>query len=262
MKKTLIVANWKMHLNTQEASVLLHRLHQQIKTHRNIDIIIAPTMLTLQPLSQEIDRFRFSLAAQNAYFKDDGPYTGEVSFNMLRDLVDYCIVGHSERRIYFNENLEMIRDKVAAAVRNKIIPILCIGETKPERLNGETKQVIHDQLVSALHNLTEQEVAEIVIAYEPIWAISTFEGEIAKPNDIKRIFNYIRFQISELYGENVSQQISILYGGSVVADTVQSYLELEECNGVLVGSASLNYLEFSAIVEHAYHLIHQQNIDN
>src|SRR3954451_21403702 len=146
MKRTLIVGNWKMNLNNQEASLLVKRLNDHIQIHRNIEVVLAPSLLTLQPISLEIDRRKFKLAAQNAYFKDEGAYTGEVSFTMLRDLVDYALVGHSERRIYFNESLELIRDKVQAAVRNDIMPILCVGETKQERKDGHTKQVLHDQI--------------------------------------------------------------------------------------------------------------------
>src|SRR5579872_6095150 len=112
MRKILIVGNWKMNLNTSQASMLVHRLSERIKIHRDIEVVLAPSLLSLQPLSLEIDRRKFRLAAQNAYFKDEGPYTGEVSFTMLRDLVHYAIVGHSERRTYFHETLEVVRDKV------------------------------------------------------------------------------------------------------------------------------------------------------
>ena len=130
MRKFLIAANWKMHLNASQASLLLHRLQERIRIHRDIEVVLAPPMLTLQPLSLQIDRRKFRLAAQNAYYKDEGAFTGEVSFTMLRDLVHYVIVGHSERRLYFGESLEMIRDKVQAAIRNDISPILCVGETQ------------------------------------------------------------------------------------------------------------------------------------
>ena len=254
MKKTLIVANWKMNLNTHEASVLVHRLHQLIPTHRSVEVVIAPSVLVLQPISVEVDRHKFGLAAQNAYHKDHGAFTGEISFNMLRDLVHYCIVGHSERRIYFNETLEVVRDKVAASVRNGITPILCIGETKQERLDGETKQVIHDQVVTALFRLTSEEVAKVVIAYEPVWAISTFGGEIAKPDDIKKVLDYIRLQIADLYGARVAEEVRVLYGGSVDDQSARAYLEIDGCDGALVGSASLNYEKFSSIVATAYQL--------
>jgi len=126
----LIVGNWKMNLNVSQASRLVLQLHKNIKTQRNVEVVLAPSMLALQPLSLQIDRRRFRLAAQDAYFIDEGAYTGEVSFAMLRELVHYAIIGHSERRLYFHETLEIVRDKVAAAVRNDISPILCIGESK------------------------------------------------------------------------------------------------------------------------------------
>lgn len=259
MKKTLIVANWKMHLNTHQASTLLHRLHEHVKVHRDIEIVLAPSMLSLQPLSVEVDRRKFRLAAQNAYHKDEGAFTGEVSFAMLRDLVHYAIVGHSARRVYFGETLEMVRDKVEAAVRSGITPIICIGETKDERNAGETKQVIHDQLTTALANVTSDDIENIVIAYEPIWAISTFDGEVARPDDMQKAIAYIRFQIKELYGERSAEAIRILYGGSVDEHDAATYLKLSGCDGVLVGAASLNYKQFAGIVDSAYRLQQERN---
>lgn len=241
-----------MHLTVHEASLLTHRLSQRIKVHRSVEVVLAPSMLSLQPLSLEIDRRKFRLAAQNAYQKDEGPYTGEVSFAMLQDLVHYAIIGHSARRVYFHETLEEIRDKVEAAVRNGITPILCIGETKDERMAGETKQVIHDQLVTALSNLTGEEIRDIVIAYEPIWAISTFEGEVAKPDDMQKAIKFIRYQIAELYGKQAADEVRVLYGGSVDGHDAHAYLSLSGCDGVLVGAASLNYQQFPAIVDAAY----------
>jgi triosephosphate isomerase len=254
MKKTLIVGNWKMHLNTHEASLLVKRLNDRIPLHREIEVVLAPSLLTLQPVSLEIDRRKFRLAAQNAYFKDEGAYTGEVSFTMLRDLAEYVIIGHSERRIYFNENLETVRDKVQAAVRNGLVPILCVGETKQERSVGETNRVIHDQVVTALSNLTADEVEKIVIAYEPVWAISTFGGELAKPDDVKKVIDAIRYQVSELYGASVAENMRVIYGGSVDDQTAAAYLSIDGIDGCLPGSASLNYHKFSGIVQKAYNL--------
>lgn len=254
MKKTLIVANWKMHLDTHQASTLLHRMDQNIKAHRDIEVVIAPSPLTLQPLSMEIDRRKFRLSAQDGFYKDEGPYMGEVSFAMMQDLVHYGIVGHSSRRVYFGETLDVIRDKVEAAVRNGITPILCIGETKEERNAGETKQVIHDQLTTALANITSDDIEEMVIAYEPVWAISTFEGEHSRPDDMKKAIEYIRFQIRELYGSGAAEAVRILYGGSVDEHDARAYLEIDGCDGALVGAASLNYHQFAAIVDSAYKL--------
>lgn len=254
MRKKLIVGNWKMHLNTSQASLLLHRLHERIKIHRDIEVVLAPSMLVLQPLSMQIDRRKFRLAAQNAFHKDEGAYTGEVSFTMLQDLVHYVIVGHSERRLYFNESLDTVRDKVSAAVRNGITPILCVGETHDERHNGETKQVLHDQIVTALSNLTSDDIDDIVIAYEPVWAISTFGGELAKPSDVQKQFDFIRNQVRELYGAKTAEKVRVLYGGSVDEHLARGYLEMDGCDGVLVGGASLNYHKFSGIVDAAYRL--------
>jgi triosephosphate isomerase len=256
MKRTLIVGNWKMHLNTHEASTLVHRLQEHIPTHRDVEVVIAPSLLSLQPLSVELDRRKFRLASQDAYYKDEGAYTGEVSFAMLRDLVHYGIVGHSARRVYFGETHETVRDKVAAAVRNGISPILCIGETKEERNAGETKQVIHDQLTTALANVTSDDIENIVVAYEPVWAISTFDGLPSKPSDMEQAIAYIRFQIKELYGERAAHAVRVLYGGSVSADDAAVYLRLKGCDGVLVGAASLNYKQFAGIVDAAYKTLH------
>lgn len=253
-RRTLIVANWKMHMSVAQSSSLSANLHKHIGGHRDIEVVLAPSMLSLQPLSQEIDRRRFRLAAQNAYFKDEGGFTGEVSFSMIRDLVHYAIVGHSERRIYFGESNEIVRDKLAACIRNDISPILCIGETSTERADSQTHQVIHDQLITALSNVTSEDLNEVVIAYEPVWAISTFGGETADSEKIEMIMNYIRSQITELYGESAGKRVKLLYGGSVDDHNCASYLGLDGCDGLLVGGASLNYHKFAGIVESAYRL--------
>lgn len=243
-----------MHLNVSQSSVLVARLQKHISGHRDIEVVLAPSMLAIQPLSLQIDRRRFRLAAQNAHPADEGALTGEVSFSMLRELVHYAIIGHSERRIYFNESLDMIRDKVAASVRNGITPLLCVGETGEERRNGETKQVLHDQIVSALSDLTSEDVRGVVVAYEPVWAISNFGGTLAKPHEVKKSMDFIRHQIMELYGADAAESVRILYGGSVDEHIVRGYLEIEGCDGALIGNASLNYRKFIAIVDAAYRL--------
>jgi triosephosphate isomerase len=242
-----------MHLNASQASLLVHRLHERIKIHRDIEVVLAPSMLTLQPLSVQIDRRKFRLAAQNAYWQDEGAYTGEVSFTMLRDLVHYAIVGHSERRHVFNEDLNTVRDKVAAAVRNGITPILCVGETKQERQQGETRQVLHDQLMTGLSNLTAAEVSSMVIAYEPVWAISNGSNygshEIAKPAEVSDAVEYIRDYVKGVFGPKATKGLRVLYGGSTMPDIVASMLNVPGVDGFLVGGASLNYQAFSGIVD-------------
>ncbi len=259
MRKILIVGNWKMNLNTSQASILVHRLSERIKIHRDIEVVLAPSMLVLQPLSVQIDRRKFRLAAQNAFYKDEGAYTGEVSFTMLQDLVHYVIIGHSERRHIFGENHRMIRDKMAACVRNGLTPILCVGETKDERVAKETSRVLHDQLTSAVSNLTAEEVGNMVIAYEPVWAISSgsnyADHEIAKPDEVAKAVKVIRHNIFELYGKKASEEVRVLYGGSSHAENARAYLEVDGIDGLLPGGASLNYHEFSGMVEAADKLL-------
>jgi triosephosphate isomerase len=258
MKRTLIVGNWKMNLDTAQASLLVHRLEERIKIYRELEVVLAPSMLVLQPLSLQIDRRKFRLAAQNAFYKDEGAYTGEVSFTMLQDLVHYAIVGHSDRRHKFGENLETVREKTSAAIRNDIIPILCVGETKQERLDGESMQVLHDQINTALANLTSSDVRDVVIAYEPVWALSNgtdyLHHETPKPDVIAKAVTAIRNNVSHLYGKSVAEDVRVLYGGSTNASTAHGILDIEGVDGLLVGGASLNYDEFTGIVEAAYRL--------
>jgi triosephosphate isomerase len=259
VRKLLLVANWKMNLNVSQASLYVHRLQERTRTHRNLEVVLAPSMLALQPLSMQIDRRKIRLAAQNAYYQDEGAFTGEVSFTMLQELVHYVIVGHSERRIYFHEDLPMIREKVAAAIRNGISPILCVGETQQERREGQTRRVLHDQVTTALSNLTSDDVAKVVIAYEPVWAITTFGGKLAKPDEISTAIAYIRYQVRELYGEKAAETMRILNGGSVDETTISGYLATEGCDGALIGHASVNPYHFSSIIEAAYVYQHQMD---
>ncbi len=252
MSKILIVGNWKMHLNTSQASLLVHRLSERIRIHTDVEVVLAPPMLTLQPLSLQIDRRKFRLAAQNAYHQDEGAYTGEVSFTMLRELVHYVIVGHSERRHIFQESLDLIRDKVKAAIRNGITPILCVGETKQERKDGETKQVLHDQLMTALSDLTDKEAGQIVVAYEPVWAIGS-GLVVAKPSEVKEAVDFIRDYVASTFSDKSAKRLRVLYGGDVVPEVVGGLLAVDGVNGFLVGHASLNYHEFAGIVDAARH---------
>ena len=261
-KRTLIVANWKMNLDAAAASLLLHRLEERIKIYREIEIELAPSMLVLQPLSLQLDRRKFRLAAQNAFYKDEGPYTGEVSFTMLQDLVHYVLVGHSDRRHKFGEDLETVREKVAAAVRKDISPILCVGETKQEKLDGESSVVLHDQVTTALSNLTSENIEDVVIAYEPVWALSNgtdyLHHEIPKPDDIIKAVQTIRTNVAHLYGDKAASGVRLLYGGSANASDAHDLLSIDGIDGLLVGGASLNYAEFSGIVEAAYRLRYEK----
>lgn len=248
--KKLIVGNWKMNLTIHEASVFVHNLARDIDVHRDVEVVLAPTLLALQPISLQIDRRQFKLAVQNFYWRDHGAFTGEVSANQLRGLVEYAIVGHSERRHIFHEHDKDIRSKVQAAIRNGIRPILCIGETAHQRAAGETTDVLHDQLLGGLANVTSEEFTQIAIAYEPVWAIGT--GNNATPDDVKNAVRSIRRQISHLYGDKAASVLRILYGGSVTSSSAPSYLATDGVDGLLVGGASLNRHEFAAITAAAH----------
>ena len=248
--KKLIVGNWKMNLNMHEASLYLHKLSELAPTYRDVEVVLAPTLLSVQSLSLQINRRQFKLAVQNFYWRDSGAFTGEVSATQLRGVVDYAIIGHSERRHIFQETEKDIRNKVQAAIRNRILPILCIGETAGERANGETHDVLHDQLTSGLANVTSEDLEEITIAYEPVWAIGT--GNNALPDDVTQAVKTIRSQIKHLYGATPAKNIQILYGGSVTTDSAAGYLALEGVDGLLVGGASLDARVFGEIIKKAH----------
>lgn len=248
--KKLIIGNWKMNLNTHEASLYLHKLAQMVDVHRDVEVILAPTLLALQSLSLQIDRRQFKLAVQNLYWRDHGAYTGEVSATQLRGIVDYALVGHSERRHVFNESDKDTRNKVQAAIRNHIHPVLCIGETASERAAGETHDILHDQLVGGLANVTSEELEDVIIAYEPVWAIGT--GDNALPGDVAKAITAIRSQIKHLYGPTAAKNIRVLYGGSVKADSAADYLATEGVDGLLVGGASLDAHAFVEIIKKAH----------
>lgn len=250
MRKKLIIGNWKMNLNMQEASLYLHKLMEVLKPRRDVEVVVSPTTLTLQSLSLQINRRIAKLAAQNCYWRDHGAYTGEVPAAHLRGIADYVLIGHSERRYIFIESDKDIRLKVQAAIRNRLQPILCVGETAQERALGETRDVLADQLTSGLANVTAEELDKVVIAYEPIWAIGT--GDNAKPVDVKKATQMIRQHVAHLYGKKAAEEVRILYGGSITVDSAADYLAISGLDGLLVGAASLDIHQFTEIIEKAH----------
>ncbi len=250
MTKTLIVGNWKMNLNVHQASLYVHELSIGLEHHDDVEVVLAPSSIALQTLSLQVRKHHFGLAAQNCYWRDDGAYTGEISATQLRGLVDYVIVGHSERRHIFGETNKDTRAKVQAVLRNGLVPILCVGETADERANGETKHVLHDQVSSGLANIASDEIGKVVIAYEPVWAIGT--GKNAVPKDLESAEKTIRYQIESLYGHKTATSVKLLYGGSVNSDNASDYLALKGIDGLLVGGASLHTQQFSSIVSKAH----------
>lgn len=254
----LIIANWKMNLTVGEASLYIDKLEKAIDAHRTVEIVLMPGMLALQPVGVQLNYRKFKLGAQNFYWRDEGAYTGEVSANQLRGLVKYALVGHSERRHIFHEHGQDIGRKMQAAIRNQIRPVLCVGETATERADGETVAVLHDQLIGGLHQLTAEDMEQVVIAYEPVWAISSGRDfahhEAATPKDCKEAHLAIRRQLTHLFGKKIADAVPVIYGGSVASDNVRGFLETPGVDGVLVGGASLQLEQFASICETAYNV--------
>jgi len=252
MAKKLIVGNWKMHFTVGEASLFLHKLQEKVPSYRDVETVIIPNMLTLQSLSLQIDRRKFRLGAQNCYYRDEGAFTGEVSATMLRALTDYVLVGHSERRHVFGEDDKTIALKVQAVLRNGMKPILCVGETAHQRVEGETQHVLHDQVVAGLANVTSAEIENVVIAYEPVWAIGT--GQYDKADDAAECVRYIRKHLAAMFGQKAAGSVRILYGGSVTSADAGGYLVAQGIDGLLIGGSSLKANEFGSIVQRAHEL--------
>ena len=248
--RTYIVGNWKLNFTVGEASIYLHKIIKKMSNYRDIEVVVAPSTIALQPLSLQVDRHKIKLAAQNAFYRDYGAFTGETSFSQLRGIADYCIIGHSERRYIFGETDKTIQKKVAAAIRNKITPILCIGETESERAFGETKDVIKDQLVGGLSEVGDDDIDKVIIAYEPVWAISsTKASKLASPDEIADAVALIREILTDIYGKKVAEATPVLFGGSVNPSNAGAYLTVPGVNGLLIGGSSLILSEFTDIID-------------
>ncbi|MCL2174144.1 triose-phosphate isomerase [Candidatus Saccharibacteria bacterium] len=248
--KKFIIGNWKMHLNVHEASLFVAKLAQTVPTKRNVEVVICPSFIALQPLSLQINYRQMKLGAQDCYWRDSGAFTGEISATQLRGLAQYVLVGHSERRHVFDEDDREIRFKVQAVLRNGLVPVLCIGETATERSDGDVEHIIGDQLVSGLLNVGADQIDEVLIAYEPVWAISTSDKPILpEPQDIEAAVKIIRAQVAHMFGREAGKNIAVLYGGSVDKDNARTYLSVDGIDGALVGGKSLIAPEFAGIVE-------------
>ena len=252
--KTYVMGNWKMNLTVGDSSIYLQRLLKKIKPSRGLEIIIAPSVISLPSLSLQLERnkSKIKLAAQNFYQKDFGAYTGEISIAQLRGVVSYALIGHSERRFIFGETNKDISQKVAAAIRSGITPILCIGETENQLNFGETIDVLRDELLGGLSEIDTEDVKKCLIAYEPVWAISTSkQARPATPDEIAASIQLIKEQLIDIYGKETAEEIPLLYGGSVNPNNAGAYLTIPGINGVIVGESSLISDNFNEIIETA-----------
>ncbi len=244
MRKYLIVANWKMNPKTQKEAEALFEIVKKIKYGAELELIICPPFLWLKTMAQKNKRINLSLGAQNCHWENFGAYTGEISAAMIADSgAKYVILGHSERRCFMGETDEIINLKLKTAIKVGLKPILCVGEKEGEEMNF----VLEKQLVSALSGLSINQVKEISIAYEPVWAIGT--GNACSPDNALSAALFIKKTLTKLYSRFLADKILILYGGSVCSDNAFSYLKYAQMDGLLVGGASLDKKEFSQIIE-------------
>lgn len=247
MRKKIVAGNWKMNKTPSEAEALAEMLLPLVNT-KDTDVVFCVPSIDIIPVGNIIKNTNISLGAENMYFEESGAYTGEISPAMLVDAgVKYVILGHSERRQYFNETDEIINKKVKKALEYNLIPILCCGETLEQREKGITIDFIRTQIKSAFYGISSENAVNVIIAYEPIWAIGT--GKTATSSQAQEVCSQIRKVIDEIYGSTVSENIRIQYGGSVNGKNASELFSMPDIDGGLVGGASLKE-EFKDIVNY------------
>ena len=244
MRVPLIAGNWKMNTTVGEAIALVREMHPGIDKIENVEKVLCPPFISLAAVYGLVKGSSIKLGAQNMYFKDKGAYTGEISSIMLTDLCEFVIIGHSERRQYFSESGETINQKVKAALKVGLKPILCVGEKLEDNEAGRAEKVVTGQLESALAGVGDLD--GLVIAYEPVWAIGT--GRAATGEQANEIIGFIRHNVAKLHSKGPAQNLRILYGGSVTAVNSTEFLKQLEIDGALVGGASLDAGQFLSIV--------------
>lgn len=248
MRKKVIAGNWKMNKNPEEAKKYLEEFIPLVN-NTNAEVILCAPYLDLKCMVKHTNGTNVKIGAQNMHWEETGAYTGEISGSMLKSIgVEYVIIGHSERRQYFAETDETVNKKIKAAFANELKPIVCVGETLDEREQGKTKEVITAQTKLALEGLTNEQVENTIIAYEPIWAIGT--GKTATSEDANNSIKEIRDEICKIYGQNTAERVIIQYGGSVKPTNAKELFNTSDIDGALVGGASLKPEDFAAIVNY------------
>ncbi|MBT3176459.1 MAG: triose-phosphate isomerase [Desulfobacula sp.] len=245
----LIAGNWKMYKTGPEAVESAKELVLLCADIQDVEIMIAPTFLAISQVSKVVKGTRVTLGAQNLYFEKEGAFTGEISAEMLRDAgVEYAIIGHSERRQFFGETDTSICRKIKAAIEVGLKPILCIGESESQRDEEKTFSVLDKQVSDGLKGLGSDELSQLVLAYEPIWAIGT--GKTAGVGQVRQVHQYLRSLLENLFSSNLSDQTRILYGGSVKPENAKALMGIEDVDGALVGGASLDANKFINIIKY------------
>ena len=250
MRKKIVAGNWKMNKTVAEAQQLVSELLPGLDAVKGIDRVLCPPFTALYPIGEMLKGSEVGLGAQNLFWEASGAYTAEVAPNMVAELCEYVIIGHSERRQYFGEADETVNKRVKAALEIGLNPIVCIGETLEENQAGKTAEIVSRQVRGGLADLTPEEGAKLVVAYEPVWAIGT--GLAATASDANAIHrDVVRVALAEMFGEEVAQGIRIQYGGSVKPNNAVEYFGQSDIDGALVGGASLKADPFIAIAKAA-----------
>ncbi len=259
MRKVIIAGNWKMNNTIGESISLVKELKKLVKDVEDREIVVCPPFTSLAAVGAELKGSNIELGAQNMHFEKEGAFTGEISALMLKEAgVTYVIIGHSERRNVFNEDDELINKKISSALENGLKPIFCVGETLKERENGKTKQVVKEQINKGLKGIVpnsssktqtieKKEMKNLVIAYEPVWAIGT--GKNATPQQAEDIHLFIRELLKSMFDDKTAENTTILYGGSVTPDNAADLISQDDVDGALVGGASLYAKKFERIVK-------------
>jgi triosephosphate isomerase len=250
MRNKIVAGNWKMHKNAEETEDLLNELISKIPTDVATRVVVAPTFVNLASAAQHLEFTNIEVAAQNMHQAQNGAYTGEVSADMLKSVgVNIVILGHSERRSYFNETDAMIAYKTDAALQNGMEVIFCFGEELKDRQSDNHFNIVETQLREGLFHLSENDWENIILAYEPVWAIGT--GETATPEQAQEMHAFIRETVRKKFGSDVAENVAILYGGSVKPDNAREIFSKPDVDGGLIGGAALKADDFTAIVTSA-----------
>jgi triosephosphate isomerase len=248
MRKPVIAGNWKMHNTISEALDLVRGIKSQVEGVTDVEIIVSPVYTALASVAAELKGSNINVASQNIFWEEKGAFTGEIAPNMITDAgCTHAIIGHSERRQYFGETDETVNKRVKAALAAGLIPILCVGETLEERDAGNTIAVVEAQIKGGLKDIAEEDMAKIIVAYEPVWAIGT--GKTATPDMAEDVHKQIRSIVAEIYDAAIADGTRILYGGSVKPENVDDLMAQPDIDGALVGGAALKADSFVRLVK-------------
>lgn len=247
-RKPMMAGNWKMNKTVDEAVLLVNQLEREINDFNNVDRVVCPPFVALEAVSKALHYSKIAVGAQNMHFAASGAFTGEVSAGMLKGLATYVIIGHSERRQFFNETDESVNKKVAAALAAGLTPILCVGESLAQNEAGETSAFVSGQVKAALAGLSDEQVTQVVIAYEPIWAIGT--GKSATSQQAQDICGgVVRQAVRDVYGDAVAEATRVLYGGSANEKNIGELMQQPDIDGALIGGAALKVESYGSMVK-------------